>query len=580
MSVLADPFPMDTAQEKRRGYLQRWTRLKADRSDWVYHWDELGRHIKPRSFRFFKDDRNRGGKWRYGSILDNTPTQSLRVLSAGIMSNMTSPGRPWFKLRVRDPELSRQHDVQLWLDEVTERMQFVFSKSNFYRALPKLYDDLGCFGTGAMLMLSNFDRVIHCYHLTMGEFCLGQNWEGVIDTCYREFQRTVKEVVEEFGKKNVSLAVLNAYKNRDFDQPVNILHVVEPRSKKDRDMSSPLSRDMPFKSVYLELDGEENKLLRESGFRRMRVLAPRWIVDGNDVYGGSPGMDALGDIRQLNQQEFRKAQAIDYKARPPLQIPAQMRGKNSRLHPGGVNYYEPGMLIPHDQSGPHGGIRPAFEVRLDIRELHENQGEVRNRIKSAFFVDLFLMFAGIGEQARMTIPEVLERQGEKLLMIGPTVERLDNDLLEPAIDITFWDMAERGLIPPPPPALAGVVIEVEFTSILAQAQRAIGITGIQQWVQDNMSVANVRPDVIDNINFDEWSRRTAQMRGVPAALVVAEGEVEQLRRARAEAEAAQAQIDAANTQADTAQKLALAPVNQGSALDAAMDTLNGTPDEA
>lgn len=582
MTATADvgPYPMNTVQNRRDAYLSRWSRMQAERSDWMGHWEELGRFILPRSPRFSISDRNRGGKHKYGSILDNTPTRAARTLSAGIMSNMTSPGRRWFRFALKNQIGDPSHEVQMWLDEATEQVQFIFNKSNYYRGLQRVYDDLGVFGTGAMLMLSDFETVTHCYNLSVGEYCLAQDFQGRITTCYREFQRTVREVVDEFGIENCSNAVQDSYKNRHYDSPVDILHVIEPRSNEERNIGSPLARDMPWKSCYLETAGDDNRMLREGGFRRMRVLAPRWLAYGNDIYGTSPGMDALGDIRQLNQQQLRKGQAIDYQTKPPLQIPQQMRGRQQDALPGGVTYYEPGMMIPFDQNGPHGGIRPAFEVRLPLDHLLIDIQDVRTRINSAFFRDVFLMFSGIDESARMTIPEVLERQGEKLLMIGPVVERLGNELLEPSIDIAFQEGLETGVIPPPPPELAGQTLEVEFLSVLAQAQRAVGITGVQQWMTDNLAVANAKPDVIDNVDFDEWSRQTAMMRGVPARMVKPEAAVDEVRRARAEAEAAQAQMEAMNQGADTVQKLATAPVDQNSALDAAMDTLNGTPDEA
>ena len=305
-------YPMRTAKEKRDAYLARYTRLKADRSGWESHWSELGRYILPRAGRFFTSDRNRSGRQRYGSILDNTATRALRVLSAGLMAGMTSPARPWFKLSTQDPELRDSHAVNLWLDEVRERMQAVFSRSNIYRALQQVYGEMGVFGTSCMIVLPDFDSVIRAYNVAVGEYCLQQDYQGRITTMYREFQRTVGELVQEFGYENCSTRVREAHQSRQLEEPVDVLHVIEPREASERDPSSPKGTDMPWRSIYLELGGDESKILRESGFRRMRVLAPRWQVEGSDVYGISPGMEALGDIRQLQQQQLRKSQAIDY----------------------------------------------------------------------------------------------------------------------------------------------------------------------------------------------------------------------------------------------------------------------------
>lgn len=560
------PFPMRTAQEKRNAYLTRLSCLKAERSSWITHWSDLSRHILPRNARFFTADRNRGGRERYGQILDNTATRSLRVLSAGLMAGMTSPARPWFRLTTRDPELRSSHAVGLWLDEVTERMQTVFAKSNVYRGLQRIYEELGVFGTACTLVLGDFDTVIRMYPLTVGEFCLEQDYQGRIVTVYREFQRTVSEVVKEFGYENCSTHVQHAFDNRQLESNVELLHVVEPRSDQERNPRSPTTENMPWVSVYLEVSGNDNNILRESGFQRMRVLAPRWQANGGDVYGISPGMEALGDIKSLQQEQLRKAQAIDYQTKPPLQVPTTMKDRDRDGLPGGVNYYEPGAILPFDQVTPQGGVRTAFEVTLDLNALQVDILAVQFRIKQAFYEDLFLMLA-TRDPNRMTATEVLERQEEKLLMIGPVIERMSNELLEPLIDITFQEMLEVGAAPPPPEELFGREIEVEFISILAQAQRAVGVSGVQQFMGDVLAVAQTRPDVLDNINFDEWVRSGAEMRGVDADLLVDKASVQRLREARAEAEAAREQSALMNEAAGTAKDLAAAPINQNSALD-------------
>ncbi len=572
------PYPMRTAQEKRTAYLARLSQLRADRSSWINHWSELGRHILPRAPRFFASDRNRSGAHKYGSILDNTATRSLRVLSAGMMAGMTSPARPWFRLQVPDPDLRDAHGVRLWLDDVVERMQRVFARSNIYRALQRTYEELGVFGTSAMLVTSDPRTVIRAYSLPIGEYSLQQDYQGRVTTVYREFERTVVEVVKEFGFDNCSRAVQDDFNNRMFENRVDILHVIEPRADQERRPNSAAAIDMPWASVHLEIGGEDQKLLRESGFRTMRVLAPRWQVSGADVYGISPGMEALGDIRQLQQEQLRKSQAIDYQTKPPIQVPTAVKDRASDMLPGGVTYFEPGAILPHDQATPHGGIRTAFEVNLRLDFLLADIDDVRMRIKRAFHEDMFLMLASIND-TRMTATEVIERQEEKLLMVGPVVERLTNELLEPLIDITFMDMLELGMLPPPPPELEGVEMEVEFVSILAQAQRAVGITSVQQFMNDMLTVSQSQPDVMDNVNLDKWARGTARMRGVEEEILVDEVAVQSLREARAQAEAAREQLEAAQQQAATVKDLSTSPVDQKTALTEVMRSLAGTPAE-
>lgn len=570
-------YEMKTATGKREAYVRRYGALKTDRSSWVTHWSDLTRHILPRNGRFFVSDRNRTSRARYNSIYDNTGTRSLRVLAAGMMAGVTSPARPWFRLTTPDPDLTDYYPVRAWLDDVVQRMQRVFSKSNVYRALHQAYEELGTFGTACVMVLPDFQNVIHCYPITAGEYCLQQDYKGTVVALYREFEKTVGETVKEFGYENCSKHVQEQFDDRNLEGPVQILHVIEPRADQERDLRSPDAKDMPWKSCYLELGGDEDKLLRESGFERFPVLAPRWQVSGGDVYGTSPGMEALGDIRQLQQEQLRKGQAIDYKTKPPLQVPSSMKERDIEGFPGGVSYYEPGQLLPFDQVTPQGGIRSAFEVNLELDHLLLDIQDVRIRIQRAFYEDLFLMLANAGPNTRMTATEIAERHEEKLLMLGPVLERLHNELLQPLIDITFDEMMRVGLIPPPPQELYGLDLSVEFVSILAQAQRAIGSNAVDRFMGNVLQVAAIKPEVLDKINFDKWVDSYSQMLGIDTELIVDDDAVRALREARGRAQAAMEQAQLMQQQAKTARDLAAAPTGQGqqNALTDAMGQLTG-----
>lgn len=555
----------------------RHSSMKSERSSFFSHWGDVSQILLPRSGRFFISDRNKGGRDKYNRILDNSATRALRVLGAGLMAGATSPARPWFKLGVPDPSLNRFHRVQLWLDDTTERMHRAFAKSNTYRVLHQMYEQLGAFGTAVSIVLPDFNRVIHHYPVACGQYCLQQDWQGQINACYREFQKTVAECVNEFPWQNLSIRTQQAWNEHNLELPVDLLHVIEPREDLERDRNSPTSRNMPWKSLYIEVGGDEQKLLRESGFDRFPVLAPRWIVDGDDVYGTSPGMEALGDIRQLQHEQLMKGQGISYQVKPPLQVPTSLANRESDGLPNGITYYEPGMLLPFDQVNPNSGIRSAFEVNLKLDHLLLDMQDVRQRIQQSFFTDLFLMLAQAGTNSNMTATEVLERHEEKLLMLGPTLERLHNELLSPLIDMTFDRMLEAGALLPPPPELYGQPLSVEFVSILAQAQRLVGANGIDRYMGNALAIAKGgRPDVLDNINFDKWAHLYGRQTGVPAEMLVDEADVKAVRKARADAEK---QRDAVMLQREHAATLKDAAASNTEGKNALTDTLKLVGDE-
>ena len=528
---------------KRADLLTRWGHLRSERATWWSHWQEVTTYLLPRNGRYFEQDRNKGHR-RHNSIYDNTGTRALRTLGAGMMAGATSPARPWFRLGTADPELNRYTPVKLWLNDVTERMQLVFQKSNTYRTLHGIYEELGAFGTAGSIVLPDPKTAIHHYPVTIGEYAIATDYQGRVNTLYREFQKTVGEVVREFGYKKCSTSVKNLYDRGSLDQWVTIIHAIEPRDDRERDFKKKDNMNMAYKSCYFEQGGDGEDVLRESGYKEFPAVIPRWGIAGGDIYGNSPGMEALGDIKQLQHEQLRKAQGIDYQTKPPLQVPSYMKNRDVDSLPGGVTFID----------GAQGKIETAFNVNLNLNHLLADIQDVRQRINGSFYADLFLMLANATD-TRMTATEVAERHEEKLLMLGPVLERLHNELLDPLIDNTFNRMVEAGLVPPAPEEMQGMELNVEFVSMLAQAQRAIGTNSVDRYVNSMGMIAQMKPDVLDKFDSDAWADGYADMLGVDPKLIVGGERVARIRQDRAAQQQAMAKAEAEQRAVDNAVKL-------------------------
>lgn len=554
---------MPTLSLDRPKYLTRWGYLKTERASWFAHWQEISTRLLPRAGRFFVQDRNKGNK-RHNQIYDSTATQALSILSAGMMSGMTSPARPWFRLTTGDDDLDAYQPVKVWLDQVSRLMLKIFQSSNTYRALHSMYEELGSFGTAASIMVPDFQSVIHHHPLTAGEYAITTDWRGDVTTLYREFQKTVGQIVKAFGYKACSPTVQNLYDRGNLEAWVTLIHAIEPRA--DRDPSKNDPQNMAWKSVYFEIGGNQQHCLRESGFRRFPALVPRWVVRGGDIYGESPAMTALGDINQLQHEQLRKAQGIDYKTKPPLQAPTSMKNRDVEMLPGGISYV--------DMANPHGGIRTAFEATIDLSHLMADIQDVRERIRSCFFADLFLMLANQTD-TRMTATEVAERHEEKLLMLGPVLERLQNELLDPLIENTFDAIVEAGIAPPPPEELQGRPLNVDLVGMLAQAQRAVATNSIDRFVGNLGAVAQFKPEVLDRFNTDRWVEIYSDSLGLDPQIIIPADQAQAIREQRAQAQAQAQQAALAEQQASTAQKLASAKTDQPNALTDATRAFQG-----
>lgn len=542
---------------------QRWGALKLERATWMPQWMDVSANLLPVNGRYFVTDRNKGFK-RFNAIYDSTGTKALRVLSAGMMSGMTSPSRPWFRLSVTDKDLMAYQPVKVWLNAVTDQVGDVMAKSNVYRVLHTMYEELGAFGTAAALIAEDYQNVIHLHPFTVGEYAISTDFQGNVTTLYREFDKPVGAIVKEFGLENCSTTVKSAYQRGSLDQWVTIVHAIEPRT--DRDPTKKDAINMPWRSVYFERASSNQQVLRESGYKSFPCLCPRWQTVGGDIYGVSPGMEALGDVKGLQSQEFRKLLAIDYQSNPPIQIPSSMKNRETELFPGGVSYYDP-------QAGSQ-GIKTAYEVNLDIRMLLESQQDTRQRINGAFFADIFMMISG-QDTSRMTATEVAARNEEKMLMLGPVVERLNNELLDPLVETIFERLLTAGLLPPPPEELQGHDLNIEYVSMLSQAQKSVATNSIDRFVGNLGQIAQLRPDVLDKFDPDHWADLYSDKLGIDPELIVSGEQAALVRQQRAQAQQQAQQQQTLMNASQTAKNLGQTSTQPGTASGDLINKLQG-----
>lgn len=527
--------------------LRRLSSLAADRSTWEGHWADLGSFQSPRNFRLSTDRSNRGDTAAWSNIIDSRGLYASRVLAAGMMAGMTSPARPWFRLATPDTEMMEYAPVKQWLDETAREMRNVFARSNTYRVLHSMYRTLADFGTAVAVFDDDFDNVLHLTPLLTGQYYIATDSRNKVSTLYREYQMTVEQVVDTFGYKNCSASVQNLYDAQKYDEWIDVVHAVEPR--RERDLTKIDARNMQYSSCYFEKNTNDSKYLRESGMRSFRVLAARWDVSGNDAYGFGPGSEALGHIKQLQQEQLRKAEAIDYQTKPPLGVPTSFKGADVNRLPGGITYID---------NARGDAVKPLWDVSLNLEALLLDIGDVRSAIDSVYYADLFLLLAN-DTRSNVTAREVAERHEEKLLVLGPVLERLHNEMLSPLIDLTFERMqtartaSGKPILPPPPRELEGVDLNVEFVSTLAQAQRAVGVNSVDRLLGMVGAVAPLKPAILDKIDEDQMVDVYGDMLGVDQSIIRADEKVAEMRAAQAQQAQMQQMAAMAKPAADAAQ---------------------------
>lgn len=573
-----------SAMETRRQQCDvLFQQLKQERSSFEAHWQEIADHVRPRRMRTSTSDANKGDK-RNQKIVDNTATMASRTLRSGMMAGVTSPARNWKRLSHPDPKITELSAVKEWLNVVDSRMTDVFLKSNLYKVLPVVYGDMGDFAIGAMLVEEDFDDILRFMPLAIGSYYVANNDKLKVDVFAREFQMTVRQLLQKFGSKlpngeydfsNFSSEVKNLWENNQRETWVEVRHIIKPNDEYDEKKLQ--SKFKKYVSIYYETGKSANKsgymmgakdtYLRESGYDWFPVLAPRWEVTGEDVYGTDcPGMTALGDVKALMLMQKRKAQAVEKKINPAMVGTTALKGQKTSILPGDVTFTD----------DPQYGFRAAHEVNISIGELREDIQDHQERIKRAYFEDLFLMLA-TSDRRQITATEIDERKEEKLLALGPVLEQLNQDLLDPLIDITFKIMHDRsvdvngqyiegGLIPPPPEELKNADLKVEYISIMAQAQKLVGIGATERLFNFFSGMVQIFPDSMAKIDADQMLDVYAEQISAHTGLVRPDEEVQKIREQQAQAQQAQAQIEATQQMATTAKDLSQASLENDSAL--------------
>ena len=493
-------------------------------------WDDRCRGVTDYIFPYggrYQDSEANDGVDRTRLIIDTTGTRCKQILSAGMLSFGTSRARPWFALTLRDKKLAKRYAVKVWLSEVTQIILDVLAASNTYTALRKSYDELGAFGTSCTIVEPDFNDVVWHGPVTNGRFYLADNFRGEVDTCYRKLSMTTRQLCEEFGVENVNKQIAADYNaGKNLNQRHSVIQAIKPRKVRNR--KSRRNKDKAWGSYWYLAAEAEGKLLRESGYDYFPVLAPRWDTTGGDVYGNGPGFDSLRMIQQLQQEQFRKAKAIDQLTDPAKQGPTSLKEKDLDGQPAG--------FTPVDMASPNAKVQNLVDVRIDLSHLLLDINDVRQQIRECWFTDLFQTHIGAGDE-RKTAEEIKAKTEEKMILLGPVTSNLDREQNSPLIRIVFEQLWRGGGLPPVPDELAGQGIEIEYVSVLAQAQKAIGANTMDRFTSFVGMIGAVKPEAWDTYNTDGAIERYSDKLGIDPDLIVPGRERALIRQARAQQQA-------------------------------------------
>jgi hypothetical protein len=550
---------MQAPEKLKKRLLQELQHMDQMQESWKTHWRDLRDYLLPRHGRHLDgvdaEAYNRGDK-KHRKIYDGGHLRAAHNFGGGMHSGLTSPARPWFRFAFGQAELDDDHEVKTWLYECEEIVRGILNGSNIYNVLPNLYEEFGVFGTGAMTLEEDFDDTIHARAYTIGEYKLATDNKGRVTTFGRTVSYTASQMRDEFGEEKLEQSVLEALRKGNHSQRFLVYQIIQ---KRDKHNDLPQVRQRPWASLWFSKSQlkRSSTLLKVSGFETQPFMTPRWKTVGDNVYGESPGMDVLPDVKSLQAMAKDGLAGINKAINPPILAPGEMRGSQINTFPGGVTY--------SDLLAAQGGLKPLYEVRPEIGALYDTMQQYKVAVHEGLFADLFKMLQ-FAANSNMTATEVAERQQEKLLLLGPVLERVYSELLDPLLLRVFDIAARNELLPEAPEVLEGQTFKIVYISILAQAQRLAGISNIEQLAGFAGNLSAVDPTVLDNVDFDEMLHDYADRLGVNPKVIRPQEEVDERRQARAQQEQEMAQLEMANQGAQAAKTLSEVDTGENSAL--------------
>lgn len=509
--------------------IQRYNSLKGTRSNWESHWEEIAERVLPRQMGFL-GDRTEGEK-KTQKVFDSRPMIALERFSAVMDSMLTPRQQKWHNLRTTDESLNRDFEVQDWFYKVNNILHAArySPKANFAGQNSERWTSVGAFGTGSLFTdyVPGVGLRYRCVNLRDTFFL--ENHQGMIDTVYRCFKFTARQAVQRWGEKNMPERIMKALEspNRQ-NEKFEFLHVVAPRE--DYDSTRADARGKPYGSYYIALV-DKVMVTPEGGFTSFPYSISRYVTAPDEVYGRSPAMTALPDIKMLNEMAKTDIRAVHKLIDPPILLhddgilgggAMTVNMRPGGLNVGGVNRNGQAMMQPFGTG-----------ARVDINEAKMDQR--RAAIDDAFLVTLFQILV---ETPRMTATEALIRAQEKGMLLTPTMGRQQSEALGPLIEREIDLLMFHRVLPPMPDILreAGGEYEIVYDSPMSRMQRAEELVGVQRTMELLAPFAQMDPTVLDVFDKDELARLTAEVSGVPTPVLRSPEKVAALRQQRAQQE--------------------------------------------
>ncbi|PJB71425.1 MAG: phage tail protein [Alphaproteobacteria bacterium CG_4_9_14_3_um_filter_47_13] len=471
---------------------QCYEMARAKRGNWEQLWQEAYEYALPQQNSFAFGNGKRAGSGRHDNLYDATALDAAEQLAASLLGNLTPPWSQWFGLKP-GPDLNARETEALApvLEQAGKTMQAHFDRSNFIVEMHQCYLDLVVGGTAALAFEEEEPGALSAFKFTaipLGDIVLEEGINGTLSGSFRTLGLTLSQIKARYPLAEIPSSILQEG-IQDAQRKFGVRESILPNEKGAFD----------FKACLTE--STQPVLLQEGRFPRSPMIAFRWLKAPGEIYGRSPVMKALPDIKTAN-----KVVELILKNASIAVTGIWQADDDGVLNPANIEL-KPGSIIPKAVGSK--GLTPLdMPGRFDISQLILQ--DLRARIRHALLTDRLGPIGG----ARMTATEVLERSAEMALLLGATYGRLQSELMTPLIQRAFNILRRRGEVPDI--NLDGRLVQLDYRAPLARAQGQRNIQNTLFWVE---SVLGMGGEATTAINLGATARFLGEALGVPSDLI-------------------------------------------------------------
>lgn len=484
-----------------------FAQAKEERDQWLPLWRQLNESFFPYLYKSLRGSMSGSSPvMRNTKLLDGAPAQALYLLASGFMNGVTSPARKWVNIKRPTASAYEEDDggVSIVHSQIRTKILEILSASNYYtsRAV-EIWD--GC-GLGTSLMLCYEDRDTVCKFVTCppGTFSFITNDYNEVVGIARELKMKARDIVAEFGEAAAGRQMANEVKEGKAQSRVEhiVHHIIEANDGKGVPPSAPFREAYWFAAARADAP----KYLALRPLYEWPASVFRWHCPDNAPYGVPPTLGALGKAIQLQNLEFKSDQGLDKMISPPVLADYSLRNRAKAFQANGITYT--------NNLSPNSGARPLLNLQVPFQEIEVKRSRIISSIEEMLFNPLFNMISQLETVRSAT--EIDARREEKLVMLGPVLQRNYSEDLMPLILRIYGIASRKGLMPELP---GGEETSVEFSNVLSDVQKASDVATVERFFGFTGSIVPIFPQVQSKINALDLVKQYAEGLGIrPSSL--------------------------------------------------------------